>query len=540
MAKQINSQTFDMINWTMHRNYTFPQPYPEGFMDLIYSIIFKPLRLLYPRPDSETFSWERHHWAYYDGVNNIPYVLPIGVTFGRYPYIYTLIEGPPGMAFGNTTWNNSWNNLEGSLGPDLNDYGVLTWTPTTNVSNALVWVRVYDQSGDHIDAKFNVSTSNSNSIFIFIDQQNANANDNNAGTIDSPYLTINGAFGNTYSETINATKICYINTGSYVFPTYADASFVANTFQWSTTIKPSALIGYPNSNAFFDMLSMSNVSSGTTGGGDGFFAENLNFQNYNSNVDQYKLFYVGGNRMTFHRLNWANAGYGNSSSNTAGNENDSMFHTGGGSNNYSQYVFMRGCQEFGRQNGYPGNNYGFCSLYSIQNVLVEHNNCVSNTANIDGCFYFKSSIGWGCMRHNFASFSSYSGGGCLHAFDTGQDPTFLNQDNNSETCFNRGININAIILPDTPTTPIGAWFGYRNSVIGTKGLYSYSGNPYCIGPFIFLSNLVQTPASPSECPPPSYNVFSINNVISANGLLDANCSVIPSEYQGLVGADIYV
>ena len=50
---------------------------------------------VYPRPDTETNTWARHRWAYYDGTNAVQYRIPLGVSFGAFPYVYQLLLGPP-------------------------------------------------------------------------------------------------------------------------------------------------------------------------------------------------------------------------------------------------------------------------------------------------------------------------------------------------------------------------------------------------------------------------------------------------------------
>ena len=62
----------------------------------------QPMIQVYPRPDSETNTWARHRWAYYDGVNAVQYKIPLGVSFGAFPYVFQLLSGPPGMTIGAT------------------------------------------------------------------------------------------------------------------------------------------------------------------------------------------------------------------------------------------------------------------------------------------------------------------------------------------------------------------------------------------------------------------------------------------------------
>src|SRR5580692_1397802 len=68
----------------------------------------QPMIQVYPRPDSETNTWARHRWAYYDGAHAVQYKIPLGVSFGAFPYVYELLSGPPGMTIGATYWNPTW------------------------------------------------------------------------------------------------------------------------------------------------------------------------------------------------------------------------------------------------------------------------------------------------------------------------------------------------------------------------------------------------------------------------------------------------
>src|SRR5208337_3692923 len=109
---------------------------------------------VYPRPDSETNTWARHRWAYYDGVNAVQYKIPLGVSFGAFPYVFQLLSGPPGMTIGATYWQSGWSFPEALAA----GYGYLLWTPTASVTNATVSILVTDQQKNTLTITFTVST----------------------------------------------------------------------------------------------------------------------------------------------------------------------------------------------------------------------------------------------------------------------------------------------------------------------------------------------------------------------------------------------
>ena len=166
------------------------------------------MRLVYPRPDSETNSYARHHRAYYDGTNAVEYDICIGVTFGAFPYVFELQSGPPGMTIEATTWNTAW-------GPGLDahngGYGRIKWTPSAAIAPPATYppatpnvkILVTDQQHNTLTIEFSVWTEGAYSAtgganggpggFIFVD--NVSGNDTNAGTIAAPLASLGNTGG---------------------------------------------------------------------------------------------------------------------------------------------------------------------------------------------------------------------------------------------------------------------------------------------------------------------------------------------------------
>lgn len=175
---------------------------------------FQPMAQIYPRPDSETNSFARHHrWYFNSTTDTADDSICLGVQFGRFPYVFELKAGPPGMYIEATTWNTAWN-----TGTDahVNGYGRLRWKPQAAIAapasyppaSPNVWVRVYDQDyqtnpNSYIDIKFSVWTegnysktggvANGPQGFIFVD--NVNGSDGNTAATKALPLASLGVTG---------------------------------------------------------------------------------------------------------------------------------------------------------------------------------------------------------------------------------------------------------------------------------------------------------------------------------------------------------
>lgn len=422
------------------------------------------MRQVYPRPDSETSANAAHHWAYWDGTTGIQQRIPIGVSFGAFPYVFQLISGPPGMAFGATIWQPGW------VGSDAaaNDYGVLLWTPTGTVTNQTVTVKVTDQQLNTLTFSFTVSTSGSTSHFVFVDS--VNGLDTNSGTISAPLQTLTAAFGSTFAATSFGGAVCILRTGTYVFPLYSDndTGTGATVFEFQTSRKPIALIGHPGEVATLNMASSSNETTlWTSGGGSDLLLQNLAPTGSSNTTSNYKGLWINGNgpgdcRITLDKFEWTTIGYG-----TTGNDNSSMvFSTG--TNLTRSYFFMHACSETGRSSGTPGNNYALFDLYSWVDALCQYSSASNTSGSCDGSHFMKSDIQYGCNRGNFANFSS-----CIHSFDFLQQVEPSEIEGDSESCYNIGINVGALGAPQV--SGVGPLWVYRNNILTTgSGLATWS------------------------------------------------------------------
>jgi hypothetical protein len=481
---------------------------------------------VYPRPDTETNTYARHRWAYYDGTNAVQYKIPLGVSFGAFPYVFQLLSGPPGMTLGASYWQSGWSFAQAMAA----GYGYLQWTPTAAVSGATVSVLVTDQQMNTLTITFTVSTSSSTSRFIFLDAANGN-DSNGTGAIGAPWKTLTKALGSTYAATANPGAICYLRgTGTYSLPISADQDI--NTY-WTVTElhtgrKPSALIGFPGDS--LPVISMTNCFFTTNTGGADLFVQNLAPNGYNTSANSFRLFWVanGGtgnsDRTTFDGITWTNSGYGASAaSNATGYFIDT---TSGG----SQYCFINGCSETNRQSGNAGNNYAGCSLYSVTNALIQACSINAPTVTVDEAWQPKSDVTNGCLRGNFTRLNSVQ-----YVHSPLQAPNKAM--NNVEVCYNTVIGGGGIFLPATSGFTYGPLWAYRNSVIGNTGFGSNEASSS--GPYNFDSNVSQ---SNNGIPTGSSIKTDGLNVVVASGALDATTGQLTGTYRtnylGTIGAEI--
>lgn len=221
----------------------------SGFLPAGHFIDAKlPMVQVWPRPDSETASWAREHWAFYNGTTDLPYYASIDVNLGSYPYVYTLESGPPGMTIEQATYDTF---------RDKN-YGRIIWHPQGNItqqcndSNSCsytVSVLVTDQQHNSITISWKLQTDDDSTTyeavrhFVFVSPTGSGS----TCTLAAP-CTLPTAFGSTYASTTFPGAICYLEGGTYtgtnVLPVYTDGDFTA-VFEFHNSQKPAALVAYP-------------------------------------------------------------------------------------------------------------------------------------------------------------------------------------------------------------------------------------------------------------------------------------------------------
>jgi hypothetical protein len=342
---------------------------------------FSGLYAVYPRPDAETSTYARHRKAYYDGTNPIQYEVKLGVQFGGWPYWYELIDGPSGMTVGE---------LYGDA-----DYGCVRWTPSGDVTNDTVTVRVHDQDGNSLDVTWTVSTSSSTADFMFV---SPTGNDTTGtGSISAPFLTLSKLFGATEGTTTYPNRIVYMRAGTYA--AYTQGSYGFRMYQGRT---PTALIGYPGESVEIDMGTAGSICTinFSTGAHDLFF-KNITFIDHPTSTNYYAI--RGGelqHRITFDDLHFPDAYRGSA----ADNNSSSIYFNSSGSG-YRNHIFLTDCSETNRGvTGGGGNSWGLTCQFTTNRVLVQYCTDTGNTQQ-RGC-YMKASNANVELRELFHKFSS--------------------------------------------------------------------------------------------------------------------------------------
>ena len=498
----------------------------------------QPMIQVFPRPDAETASYAREHWAFWDGTHDIPYDIALGVSFGAYPYVFQLLSGPPGMTIEQMTYT-TFQNVQ---------YGRILWHPQGNISSnwsGIVSVLVTDQQHNTLTISYTLSTDATTTHFVFVSPTGSGS----TCTYSAPCLP-SAAFGTTFAATTFPGAVAYAFGGTYSgsanLPMYTDNDIYGSStpvFEPNAAKKPDALIGIPGQTVTLDATVNPHLLATNINSAD-WYMENVTASGYDTGAVDQLIFLSGSGassanyRMTFDQVTWSNSGYG-----TGTGGNMSMF-TSGGVSTPKNYLFITDSSEANRESGAPGNNYGFCDLYAYEDALLQRNVENSPSANLDAAFYFKSDIVNSEMRENAAYLS-----GASHAFDYGQNQYLTS--GSDETDYNIGVNVNGIFLPDTAGYSWGSLWAVRNSIIGAKGLYSNDPNNSS-GHFEFDSNAVQTATTPQPISGTAIHCDSGGscpglNVSASSGLLSTSTGLLIGTYAnppsgggilGTVGAQI--
>lgn len=227
-----------------------------------------PLHAIYPRPDGDTGAYARHRHAY----PGVLYEIPIGVQFGKWPYRYELVEGPPGARVVRETLE--WNGVDAFVVPE--GYGVVAWdAPASAAAGPHTFrVRVYDQdhgrpSDSFVDLEW--TTTVGTSQFIFLDP--IGGNDATAdGTIDAPFKEIAALL----NSGLAGNKICYIRETERFDPD--DSRFAGGyapnppqQFLFGDDAHPKAYVAFPGETVHVNAADQNGFAHSTRTNHDVFF-----------------------------------------------------------------------------------------------------------------------------------------------------------------------------------------------------------------------------------------------------------------------------
>jgi len=227
-----------------------------------------PLHVIYLRPDGETQAYARHRHAH----PGVRYEIPIGVQFGKWPYRYELVEGPPGARVVHETLQ--WNGRDAFDIPE--GYGVVAWDVPAGASGGHAFrVRVYDQdhgrAGDSfVDVAW--TTTVGTSQFIFLD------------TVRGDDATADGSIGRPFRELaalqgsgMAGDKICYIRETDRFDP---DSSRFAGGYTpdpprqltFGDPSDPKAYVAFPDETVHVNTAGQIGFAQSTEINDDVFFA----------------------------------------------------------------------------------------------------------------------------------------------------------------------------------------------------------------------------------------------------------------------------
>ena len=268
-----------------------------------------PMRLIYPRVDTETGTYARHKFAH----TGMDYRIPVGVMGGAWPFYYEVISGPSGLTVG------------GNYGDT--DYGVVNW-PAASVAGAgagphSVTLRVTDQEETTVDVVWDIAVDDTQ--FVFIDSATGTSG---VGTIGDPLKLFTDWFEGDVESTTYQNKIAVFRAGAYTV-TGEGSGGNGDNINLNCDQKTRSLIGYPGETSILD-CALAKFMVGNNGFYPDFYVGGLTFQNARKDVDDAHFFWLTNartenSRVVFHENTFDTINFGK-----VGDDNsNSIFFSGG-------------------------------------------------------------------------------------------------------------------------------------------------------------------------------------------------------------------
>lgn len=398
---------------------------PEGH----YIPAKRPLTLVYPRPDVETSSDAKHR-RHYPG---LAYAIPVGASFGAWPYRYQLTTAPTGMVIGE---------IYGDV-----EYGVITWANPIAGTYTIAGT-VTDQDGGVVPFEFELVITTSKALFI----DSVTGSNANPGTLASPMLNNAGWHDNNASYGVYAGYHVYYRGG-----THAITGIPANNgnIPYNTALHPTAFVAYPGESPVM------NCSTGKfvgVGGGDIFIGNGLEFTDADQAKANAHYFWLTGtavDRLCVFRAIFSDIGPG-----SIGDDNPSCVFVSDNSQRKSYFCYSDNTYS---GLGFSSNGVACFIHYYTDDTLFERNQLI----NVDSRYgvWAKSHNDRCCMRANQTINDSDVGDGLLvMGFYGAELPDAV-----GEFCWN------TLILPNANDAAIwldhnilggGDRYAYRNTIRG--------------------------------------------------------------------------
>jgi hypothetical protein len=246
------------------------------------------------------------HSRYYKAYPGIPYIVPIGVFGGTYPFRYEVTIAPSGMTIDNK--------------------GIITWNnPTVEGSPHQVEVLVTDIEGSTDTAAWTITVTTEG--FVFVDARNGAPG--NPGTIDRPLRSMLDIYQGTTQGYVDGRSPCtraaccsyddyfiYFREGTYGLEGYFENSGQQYQMEWRGQCKPHVWLAFPGEDVVIDhdLLPGTNGAFIDTRDGDAtdLFIHGIRFQDMLNHA-----FRGGGDRSVFFDCEFINGGPGIDGANSA-------------------------------------------------------------------------------------------------------------------------------------------------------------------------------------------------------------------------------
>ncbi|MBL4684689.1 MAG: hypothetical protein JKY37_08885 [Nannocystaceae bacterium] len=427
-----------------------------------YAAVMDPV-VIYPRPDSEVGEWARHRWAHPGVEFRIPAAVVQG---GAWPFLYELVDGPPGATVGQTL---EW---EGDRMVAGADYGVVSWTPPDTAQGSTVdfHIRVTDQEGTTVDAQWTTTVDSERFVFVAMDGDDAAD-----GSIDDPLATASGWYRDEPSDATYADHLVYFRGGNYAPRGAPDNN---NNFRMEAGVKPMSIMGFPGEDVTFDATGSSwTFQNGTN---DVYFS-GIHFngskleQPDGAPIRNARMigFYGTSNhqRITFFDNRVSNIEPGNPLDDSFGNDNPAfVWRPSTGAVRGEYWAFVN--NEFETAGPRTSNGPSCVSLSCVSHVVYENNRVVAWAGT--GTFFDKANNDYVTQRNNDlwlvgtrdGSLGHGLGAGMSGSYDPDHRPGYF------ETCWNRiqtpntGVSQLAVQVGLSADPDNGPVWLYRNSIRG--------------------------------------------------------------------------
>lgn len=231
------------------------------------------MHAVYPRPDNEGNTFARHRYAYYDGINEIQYEVPLKAFGGAAPHRFQIISAPPGTT------------VEAIYG-DPKRHGVVKWTPTQDYTNTPFVIRMHGQDGNYTDFSWTCSTS----IIMYIFLSGTGNDSTGDGSHDLPWRTLAKVFGGSrFTETYPGKHVILME-GNYETAPHSDGG---NRVRLRDDFQPVVYMTYPGDTAYIDMAPAEFMLDGNDNWWSGSTTGRLIFQGSCTVTAEAHNFWVG-------------------------------------------------------------------------------------------------------------------------------------------------------------------------------------------------------------------------------------------------------